>query len=235
MGNMIPAPPSSFHEGLDALGLRLGPQQIDELRRYLGTLLDANRRFNLTAVREAETAWTRHILDSLTLVPLLAPGEQAIDVGTGGGLPGMPLAIARPDLGVTLLEATHKKADFLKVTVQALGLARVTVVTTRAEAAGRDPNHRERYDVATARALGPLPVLLELAAPLVRVGGRVLAMKGQAVEAELGKARNALTELGMKYTHAHSVLEGQILELHKQAATPEKYPRRPGMPAKRPL
>src|SRR4051812_34603956 len=166
----------------------------EQLARYLDTLLATNEAFNLTAVTDRDEAWIRHIADSLSLVPALRdlPAESAIvDVGSGGGLPGLPLAIALPQLRFTLLESTGKKAGFLEEATRTLGLTNVQVVCDRAETFGQGKG-RERFAVATSRAVSPLRVLLELTLPLVKISGFSLAIKGGRARDEIADARRAL-------------------------------------------
>ena len=233
-------PPEGLLRACHALRIGVARAAWDQIGRYLARLLDANQHMNLTAVRDPEEAWNRHVLDSLSLLPFLGGAGRIIDVGSGGGLPGMILALARPDLQVTLLEATGKKCRFLEETISALSLRGVRVLSLRAEAAGRDPDHRERYDLAVARGLASLNVLIEYTVPLVRVGGRVLALKGTAAEDEVGTATAALQALGSEVVAAHDALPGvidhaRIVEIVKRQPTPEAYPRRDGVPSKRPL
>ena len=178
--------------------------------------------------------------DSLVLLDFLPPGPlRVIDVGSGGGLPGLPLRLARPDLALTLLEANQRKAAFLVQACATLGLADVEVVARRAEEAGRDPRHRESYDFAVARALAPMPVLVELCLPFVAVGGRLLAMKTDAAaeanlaEAAIHRLGGRLVEIGRAVSSARSF--GQVVVIEKVRATPSEYPRRPGVPERRPL
>jgi 16S rRNA (guanine527-N7)-methyltransferase len=231
-------PPASFLAAAEALGIAFEPGDVERLGRFLGLLLEANTRFNLTAVTDPREAWMRHVLDSLTLVPYLASLEAAtaLDVGSGGGLPGIPLAIVMPEIRFTLLEATGKKARFLDETARALALTNVTVVNERAETAARDASrHRERYDAAIARAVGRLPVLLELTLPFVRVGGVVLAVKGEKAAEEIGEARRALHLLHASVVAKDRTPTGTIVVIEKHRATPKAYPRRPGEPGRRAL
>jgi 16S rRNA (guanine527-N7)-methyltransferase len=162
-------------------------------------------------------------------------------VGSGAGFPGLPLKIACPDLRLTLLEATGKKAEFLTEVVNRLGLTDVTVLNARAEQAGHDPAHRAAYDLAVARALAAMPVLAELTLPFVRPGGLVIAQKGEDPAAEVEAAQAAFHRLGGRLRRVLPVsLPGlaaarHLVVVEKVAATPDRYPRRPGMPAKRPL
>ncbi|MFA9477854.1 16S rRNA (guanine(527)-N(7))-methyltransferase RsmG [Phycisphaerales bacterium AB-hyl4] len=240
----MPAIPAFVTDELSQLGVTLDPSQLDTLARYLDRLLDTTQRINLTAVREPDAAWRRLIIDSLSLVPGFEPvAEDAtiIDIGTGGGLPGIPLAIARPDLRVTLLEATGKKVRFLNECIEALGLTNTRAIQQRAELLGQDPAHRQQYDIAVSRAVGPMTEVLEYSLPLVKVGGRVLAMKGPKLEQELAAAGDALGILGagdMEVFEAYPPNFKQdlvIASIIKDRATPGMYPRRPGVPKHEPL
>jgi 16S rRNA (guanine527-N7)-methyltransferase len=215
------------------------------LRRYRDLLLMANASLNLTAVRGPDAVERRHIEESLAVVRaledagLLAAGVRAIDVGSGGGLPGIPLAIARPDVHVTLLEATGKKAAFLARAAEELALRNVRVIAARAEEAAHDPIERESYDLALARAVATLATLAELTLPFVRVGGTLAAVKGSRAEAEVAAAAGAIRRCGggivevLPLAADASVL--RLVLIPKVAPTPPELPRRSGMPAKRPL
>lgn len=218
---------------------RLPPEYEEKrapLRAFLDELLSANANFNLTAVRSAEDAWERHIVESATVAPLLGRPKNLIDVGSGGGLPGMVLAICRPDIQVTLLEATSKKARFLELTREKLALQNVQVVCDRAEtAAAKGSKLRESFDIVTARAVAPLCVLLELTVPFARVGGSVLAIKGEKAAQELEDASRALRLLKAKLLENIEHPAGRILTFQKIAKTELGYPRRSGEPKRRPL
>jgi 16S rRNA (guanine527-N7)-methyltransferase len=224
------------------MGIVFDPGDAERLGRFLDLLLEANKSFNLTGITDPGEAWTKHILDSLTLVPVLSsitPASGAlrvIDVGSGGGVPGLPLATVLPDVKFTLLEATGKKADFLRAAAKELGLKNVEVVQDRAERIGQDHRvYREKYDAAFARALGHLAVVAELCGPLVRQGGLVLAVKGAKAERELHEAAKALGLIGLKHTETIQTATGRIVVLEKTIRTPRDYPRRDGEPARVPL
>ena len=236
--------------GAAMLGLALDAGQLAAFARYRDLLLDWNHRVNLTSIVEAAEVETRHFLDSVTCAaPLLArwggaaavPALRCIDVGSGGGFPGVPLALALPQLQVTLLESTRKKADFLTHLVAALGLDGVETVAERAETLAHAPAHREAYDVALARALAPLPVLLELTLPFLRLGGLLVAHRRGDLPAEIAAAAHPAEALGGAPPEIVPVTvlplaDGRALVLVEKARpTPHTYPRRPGVPAKRPL
>jgi len=225
------------------LGVRLSAAQLDVLTRYEQELLEWNTRFNLTAIRSPQEVRTRHFLDSLTCLLALreAPPERLVDVGTGAGFPGLPLKIIYPKMALTLVESVGKKADFCRHVVRTLGLSGVEVVQDRAEVLGQSPAHREKYDWAVARAVAILPVLAEYLLPLVRVGGGMLAMKGESGPAEAHAAEHALRLLGghlrqlVPVTLPGVVEERYLVVIDKIAVTPSGYPRRVGLPAKKPL
>jgi len=240
----------TLRSGAAALGLPLDDAQAAAFRRYAELLVAANQRVNLTSIVEPAAIETRHFLDSLTCAqPLLArwgapeavPPLRCVDVGSGGGFPGVPLRIALPQLRFVLVESTAKKARFLEELVAELGLVGVEVLSERAETLGQQPGHRESYDVAFARALAPLPTLLELTLPLLRPGGLLVAPRRGDDEAARAAGNAASRQLGGGPLQDHPVTlaplaDGRALTVvEKVAPTPAAYPRRPGLPAKRPL
>lgn len=225
------------------LGLSLSSAQRHAFERYAAELLDWNRRVNLTAIVEPEAIGIKHFLDSLTCL-LAMRGQTAgrvIDIGTGAGFPGLPLKIVTPALQLTLVEATGKKADFCRHIVDLLGLDGVEVLHARAEEVGQMPAHRQAYGWALARAVAPLAVVAEYLLPLLRLGGRAIAMKGESGPAEAQQAEAALRVLGgtlrqLLPVELPGVAESRYLVvIEKTAATPAAYPRRSGVPARRPL
>jgi 16S rRNA (guanine527-N7)-methyltransferase len=176
--------------------------------------------------------------DSLVLLDFLPEAGRLVDVGSGGGLPGLPLKIARPGLDVTLVESDQAKAAFLVQAAARLGLGRLEVVARPAEEAARDPRLREQFDVAVARALAPMPVLAELCLPFVRVGGTLLAQK--TAQEDVEAARRAIEILGgtiesVTQAPSRARASGTVVTVRKVAATPAAYPRRPGLPRRKPL
>jgi 16S rRNA (guanine527-N7)-methyltransferase len=231
------------------VGVPLDPAQAAQCLGYAELLLTANARTNLTRITEPEAIAVKHFSDSLTVlraVPDLAEGTSVVDVGTGAGFPGVVLKIARPDLRVTLLDSLAKRLSFLSAVTDALGLADVTLVHSRAEDAARERSYRDRFDLATARAVASLPTLLEWCGPLVRVGGRFVAMKSGGVDAELAEARSAANALCLRQTRdvelrLPSLASDEepalrrLLVYEKLRPTPPRYPRRPAEIKAQPL
>jgi 16S rRNA (guanine527-N7)-methyltransferase len=242
-------------------GLHLTSEHLRAFEAYCQELDLWNRKFNLTTVTHCEDVQIKHFLDSLTcLLALPAPGRSTsdplpdvvplssrdeallcIDVGSGAGFPGLPVKILRPALHMTLLESVRKKVGFLRHMVDHLALTRVEPVWARAEDAGQDPHHRERYDVVLARAVADLTVLAEFCLPLCRKGGCWIAQKGAEIETELGQAQPAIELLGGRIREVKSLqLPGMrelrsLVVIDKVSPTPSRFPRRPGIPKKQPI
>lgn len=230
-------------EVFNLLGIRLSDEQRAAFDLYARELVEWNRRFNLTSITDPEQIRIKHFLDSLScwLAMRETPPGSLVDVGAGAGFPGIPLKILKPDIHLTLVEATAKKTGFLLHLVQFLRLEGVHVATKRAEEFGHLPAHRGVYDWAVARAVAPLPVLVEYLLPLVKVGGYALAQKGKDAPAEVEAANAAINRLGGEVDEAKQVEvpgldeERYLVIIKKISPTPENYPRRPGVPSKRPL
>ena len=249
----------TLREGARRLGLQLSQQHLDRFQTLYEELARWNERYNLTAITGYQQVQTRHLLDSLTCllafpagpdedeIPDSVPVQRqpgalsCLDVGTGAGFPGLPLRILLPDLRLTLLESVQKKAQWLQYIVRKLELSQVEIVVGRAEEVAHDETHRERYDVVVARAVAPLTILAEYGLPFCRVGGRLIAPKGDEATQEAAAAEAAIRMLGGRLTTIKAVPLPDLLPGHhlvvidKQASTPERYPRRTGIPSKRPL
>ncbi len=235
-------------DGIVELGIRLTPAQQAAFQLYYDELVAWNQKFNLTAITDYEQVQIRHFLDSLSclLAPeprdiLSRPSARAIDVGSGAGFPGIPLKLVSSRARLTLLEATAKKVDFLVHLVAQLALHTVTPIHARAEDLAHQPEHRQQYDLALARAVADLSVLVEYTLPFCKIGGWVVAHKGEAGAAEAWTAEPAIKLLGGELRRVVSVeLPGlpedrSLVLIQKVGPTPSLYPRRPGVPSKHPL
>lgn len=234
--------------GAESLGLPLTPEQAGALLTYRDLLVEWNTRFNLTALTDDASILALHFLDSLTAVPAIQALQtlrrrplSLIDVGTGAGFPGIPLKVALPYLNLTLMDSTAKKVQFCSEVIRALGLAGAQAVHGRAEEAGHQPQHREQYDVVIARAVAPLPTLVEYLLPLARVGGLCICMKGSDAQIEAAQAAGAISKLGGALKKIDSVsIPGRedkraLILIEKIRPTPKLYPRQAGAPRKTPL
>lgn len=223
--------------------IKLNPRQLEAFDWYAGELQSWNERFNLTSVTDRSQIEIKHFLDSLSCLAVMRPrpGERIVDIGTGAGFPGIPIRIACPQVHLILVESIGKKAQFCQHVVDQLDLTNVLVINARAEQVGRQLEYRESFDWAVARAVAKLPTLLEYMLPLVKVGGGAIAQKGDTAPAEAQSATVALEVLGGKLeeiipVELPSVTETRhLVVVRKTAATPEQYPRRAGVPSKRPL
>lgn len=225
------------------LKLRLTPAQLTALEIYETELTSWNQKMNLTAIDQPEKIRVKHFLDSLTCLLVMrdTPMARVIDVGSGAGFPGIPLKIICPSMRLTVVESVGKKAMFCQHIVDTLGLKGVEVLQERAEVIGKHEQHRQNYDWALARAVAVMSVLMEYLLPLVRIGGYALAMKGETAPAEAHEAEHAIQVLGGHLRQLVPITlpsvedERYLVVIDKVAATPEKYPRRVGIPGKRPL
>jgi 16S rRNA (guanine527-N7)-methyltransferase len=257
-------PPDDFVERVRGLGVEFELGDVERLGVFLHLMLETNKVTNLTAITEPGQAWTKHILDALTIVPVLgslqatmaadlaaAPTAEAVrlgaegvppvplsvvDIGSGGGVPAIPLAIVMPDVKFTLIEATGKKVEFLRSAIKELGLTNARVIQARAEEIGQNhKEHREKYDAAIARALGHLAIVIELCGPLVRPKGVVVAVKGGKAAQEIEESGKALGLVGLRHVETLETPTGKLVLLEKTTRTPRLYPRRDGEPSRVPL
>jgi 16S rRNA (guanine527-N7)-methyltransferase len=225
-------------------GINLSATQLEQFGRYLDLLSDWSQRVNLVANADPDVVARRHVLESIALGAalrereILRPDMRVLDIGAGAGFPGLVLKIVWPSIALTLIEATAKKTAFLSAVTDALELDNNAVVTGRAESLGHDVTLRGTFDLVVARAVASLPVLLELALPFARVGGRVASPKGSRANHEIAAASNALSVLGGKLFSMPLRISGPpqtLVVVAKQRETPPEYPRRPGVPTKSPL
>lgn len=223
-------------------GLSFTDRQLEQFSNYYELLVETNKVMNLTAITEPEEVAVKHMIDSLLAFDeKLFTGKTLADVGTGAGFPGIPLKIYCPSLKVTLIDSLAKRLKFLETVIDGLGLKGIHCVHLRAEDAGRDPQHREKYDLVTARAVARLSVLAEYCLPLVKTGGSFIALKGSKYQEEIAAAGKALQLLGGRLVSAEAVkLPGlddgrAIVKIAKLKTTPKAYPRKAGLPDKQPL
>lgn len=222
-------------------GFELSALQLEQFEKYYEMLVETNKVMNLTALTEPQDVAVKHFVDSLMAYADYFPGKVLADVGTGAGFPGIPLKIYCPSLKVVLIDSLAKRLKFLQRVIAELGLKDIECVHLRAEDAGKNPAHREKYDIVTARAVARLSVLSEYCLPLIKVGGVFVALKGAKYQEEIAAAGKALSVLGGKLIEAKKVeLPGlndgrAVVTIKKVKASPKAYPRKAGLPDKNPL
>lgn len=224
-------------------GFSLTEQQLQQFVTYYNALIAWNQKMNLTAIEEPVEVAYKHFVDSVCLLRVVADLKQKcmIDIGTGAGFPGVPLKIMEPALDLTLFDSLNKRIIFLQELCRTLQLKNIKAVHGRAEEFGIKPEYRQQYDMATARAVARMPVLLEICLPFVKKGGMFIALKGPELENEIKESSNALKELGgnlidvQKFTLADGAYTRNLAVIEKIKDTPKKYPRKAGTPQKKPL
>lgn len=232
-------------EGCAGLGLTLSERKKEQFFQYYEMLIEWNKVMNLTAITELSEVVTKHFVDSLLLVKVLPDIDTAqhrlVDVGTGAGFPGIPLKIVFPNLEITLLDSLNKRVGFLNEVIKKLGLTGITAVHGRAEDFGRDPKHREQYDLCVSRAVANMSTLSEYCLPLVKKDGQFIPYKSGKVEEEAKQAESAVKKLGgeMNPVITHILpgtdVERTFIPVKKVSATAKKYPRKAGLPSREPL
>ena len=232
----------NLKEEASKLGIEISENAIENLDKYAELLVEYNKVMNLTAITEREEIDEKHFLDSLTLLlsDKLFDGCKMIDIGAGAGFPSLPIKIAREDIDVTMLDSLNKRVGFLNTVIESLNLDKIKAIHSRAEDAGKAKEHRESYDIATARAVAELCVLSELALPFVKVGGYFVAMKGNSPSNEIDRAKPAISKLGGKLREVKEItlpsgIKHTIVIMEKISKTPPAYPRKAGKPSKEPL
>lgn len=222
--------------------IQITPQMNEKFEEYSKMMLSYNEVMNLTAITEPDEIKEKHFLDSVTLVlsDKLTEGCSMIDIGAGAGFPSVPVKIVRDDINLTMLDSLNKRINFLNDVVDKLGLNNAKAVHYRAEDAGKDKKLREKFDIATARAVADLAVLAEYALPFVKVGGYFVALKGNSPDEELENAKKAIKEMGGKTQEVKEIIlpsgiKHSLIIIKKLEQTPSKYPRKAGKPSKEPI
>ncbi|MFR3182784.1 MAG: 16S rRNA (guanine(527)-N(7))-methyltransferase RsmG [Clostridia bacterium] len=215
--------------------------QIERFYKYMNLLIEWNEKINLTAITEPKEIIIKHFIDSLTVLKDIKGKNTLVDVGTGAGFPGIPLKIMDEEIKITLLDSLNKRINFLNEVINQLDLKNIETIHSRVEDAGKNKKYRERFDIATARAVANLATLSEYMLPLVKVGGKSICMKGSEVSEELQNSKKAISILGGEIENIDnfqlpkSDMMRNIVIIKKVKNTPNKYPRKPGTPSKEPI
>ena len=229
-----------FKEKENEINLNILDKKIEKFYKYMKSLIEWNEKINLTAITDEKEIVEKHFIDSLTILKYIKDEYNVIDVGTGAGFPGLPVAISSK-ANVTLLDSLNKRINFLNSVSDELRLENINAIHGRAEEIAVKPEYREKYDVAVSRAVAPMNILVEYLLPFVKVGGMCICMKGPKADEELKNAENAIKILGGEILKQESfkldnnTMERNIIIIKKVSTTPKKYPRKPGMPTKLPL
>lgn len=230
-----------MQEKAGVLGVRFSMEQTEQFFEYMELLIEWNEKINLTAIIEPEEIILKHFIDSITILKEIEKDSKLVDVGTGAGFPGIPLSIMEPSLKITLVDSLNKRLIFLEEVINKLNLKNVELVHARAEEFGQNKQYREKFDIATSRAVANLSTLSEYLIPLVKINGKVLSMKASDAQEEINDAKKAIEILGGKIENVEefnlpqSDIGRTIITIRKEKQTPSKYPRKPGTPSKEPI
>lgn len=223
------------------LGFDFSVEQISKFYKYMNMLIEWNEKINLTAIIEPNEIILKHFIDSLTIYKDIPNNSSVVDVGTGAGFPGIPLAIMNESLKITLVDSLNKRLIFLQEVINELNLKNVELVHARAEEFGQNKKYRECFDVSTSRAVANLSTLSEYLIPLVKVNGKVISMKASEAQEEINDAKKAIEVLGgaiekiEEFNLPQSDIGRTVIIIRKEKTTPNKYPRKPGTPSKEPI
>lgn len=223
------------------LGVRFSVEQIEQFYKYMNLLIEWNEKMNLTAITEPKEIILKHFIDSITILKYIDDNSKLVDVGTGAGFPGVPLSIMNPTLKITLVDSLNKRLIFLQEVVKELNLKNIEIVHARAEEFGQNKNCREKFDIATSRAVANLATLSEYLVPLVKIDGKIISMKASNAKEEINDAKKAIEVLGGKiekieeFDLPESDIGRTIIIIDKNKCTPAIYPRKSGTPAKEPI
>ena len=223
------------------LDIHFSVEQLEQFFEYMKLLIEWNEKMNLTAITDPDEIIFKHFIDSITILKEIKDNFKLVDVGTGAGFPGIPLSIMNPTLKITLVDSLNKRLVFLQEVINQLGLKNVELVHARAEDFGQNKKYREKFDVATSRAVANLSTLSEYLIPLVKVGGKCICMKAANATEEIEQAKKAISVLcGAiskvdEFCLPQSDIGRTIIEIKKEKSTPNKYPRKAGLPSKEPI
>lgn len=223
------------------LEINFSVEQLEQFFEYMNLLIEWNEKMNLTAIIDPEEIILKHFIDSITILKSIKNESKVVDVGTGAGFPGIPLSIMNPTLKITLVDSLNKRLIFLKEVVDRLKLNNIEIIHSRAEELGQNKKYREKFDIATSRAVANLSTLSEYLIPLVRIDGKVISMKAGSAQEEIDEAKNAIKILGGKiekieeFDLPQSDIRRTIITIKKENKTLNKYPRKPGIPTKEPI
>ena len=225
----------------EKMQIKLEETHIGKFYKYMQLLLEWNEKINLTAITDPNEVILKHFVDSLTISKYIEDNSTIVDIGTGAGFPGIPLKIIREDLRITLVDSLNKRIKFLEEVIEELELKNIIPIHARAEEFGRNVKYREKFDYATSRAVANLSTLSEYLIPLVKIKGKIISMKGSAVDEEIIDSKNAINVLGGKilkideFNLPSSDIKRNVIIIEKIKSTPNKYPRKAGTPAKDPI
>ena len=223
------------------IDIKLNDKEMDDFSNYMNLLLEWNEKINLTAITDKKEIILKHFIDSLSIHKYIRENENILDIGTGAGFPGIPLSITKKNNSFTLVDSLNKRINFLNEVIQKLKLKNVNTIHSRAEDLGKNKKYREQYDIVTSRAVANLTVLVEYLLPFVKIGGYCICMKGPNIEEEINESKFAIKTLGGKIEKVDSIIlpdsdfERNIILIRKESNTPNKFPRKAGMPIKSPL
>ena len=230
-----------FMEYAKKINIDINEEQINKFYDYMNLLIEWNKKINLTAITDYNEIILKHFVDSLTINKYIKENNYVVDVGTGAGFPGIPLKIIRDDINIVLVDSLNKRINFLNEVIKELNLKNIETVHARAEEFGRNKKYRQKFDVATSRAVANLSTLSEYMIPLVKINGRCICMKGKEIKEELKDSLNAIKVLGGKVENveefelADNDINRSIIYILKEKDTPNKYPRKAGTPSKDPI
>ncbi len=230
-------------KGLDEYGIHSNDRIIDNFMTYKDTLKEWNKKINITSINNDEEIIIKHFLDSISILKseYISDSKRFIDIGTGGGFPGIPLKIVKDDINITLLDSLKKRVKFLDKVINKLDLKYIEAIHGRAEEMGKNEEYRQQFDIAVSRAVASLNILSEYCLPFVKVGGYFIAMKSTDIEDEIKESESAINTLGGKIVQNKNIkipcsdIVHKLVIIEKTSDTPSKYPRRPGKPKKKPL